>query len=108
LSYLYITDRKGKILSLTQRILAYKIRKGTDIMQYAEIRFRLPVSIKKKIGIYVACCPPLDIWSQGETISKARNNIKEAIRLFLITCIEMGTLDEVLAECRFNLNKTIV
>jgi len=70
-------------------------------MQYAEIKFRLPVSIKKKTGIYVACCPPLDIWSQGETISKARNNIKEAIRLFLITCIEMGTLDEVLRECGF-------
>jgi len=70
-------------------------------MQYASVGFRLPILIKKKAGMYVICCPPLDIWSQGKTESEARKNIKEAIKLFLITCIEKGTLNEVLKECGF-------
>jgi predicted RNase H-like HicB family nuclease len=32
---------------------------------------------------YVALCPELDIASQGETLEEARNNLTEAIELFL-------------------------
>lgn len=32
---------------------------------------------------YVALCPELDIASQGETLEEARNNLAEAIELFL-------------------------
>jgi predicted RNase H-like HicB family nuclease len=31
---------------------------------------------------YVALCPELDIASQGDTIEKARDNLREALELF--------------------------
>ncbi|MDP2277697.1 MAG: hypothetical protein Q8K51_05680, partial [Nitrospirota bacterium] len=37
----------------------------------------------------------------------ARKNIEEAMKLFLITCIEKGTLEAVLRGCGFKLSKAI-
>ena len=34
---------------------------------------------------YVALCPELDIASQGNTIEQARDNLREALELFLET-----------------------
>ena len=34
---------------------------------------------------YVALCPELDVASQGNTIEDARNNLQEAVELFLET-----------------------
>ncbi|MFA5863984.1 MAG: type II toxin-antitoxin system HicB family antitoxin [Phycisphaerae bacterium] len=34
---------------------------------------------------YVAVCPELDVASQGDTIQEARENLKEAVELFLET-----------------------
>jgi predicted RNase H-like HicB family nuclease len=34
---------------------------------------------------YVALCPELDVASQGMTIEDARNNLQEAVELFLET-----------------------
>ena len=34
---------------------------------------------------YVALCPELDVASQGDTIESARNNLQEAVKLFLET-----------------------
>jgi predicted RNase H-like HicB family nuclease len=34
---------------------------------------------------YVALCPELDVASQGDTIESARNNLQEAVELFLET-----------------------
>ena len=31
---------------------------------------------------FVAVCPELDIASQGETVTEARDNLKEALKLF--------------------------
>lgn len=76
-------------------------------MLYAFLEVKLPISIKKKADIYVICCPPLDIWSQGKTESEARKNIGEAVKLFLMTCIEKGTLEAVLKECGFKPSRTI-
>ncbi len=39
--------------------------------------------IQREDNMYVALCPELDIASQGETIQDARNNLREAIELFL-------------------------
>ena len=67
-------------------------------MRSMTMRFVLPVEIKKEGKWYVASCPVLDVHSQGRTPEKAMANIREALRLFLETCYEMGTLDEVLRE----------
>ncbi len=34
---------------------------------------------------YIALCPELDVASQGDTIESARNNLQEAVELFLET-----------------------
>jgi predicted RNase H-like HicB family nuclease len=39
--------------------------------------------IEREDDIYVALCPELDIASQGETVEEARDNLVEAIELFL-------------------------
>jgi predicted RNase H-like HicB family nuclease len=61
----------------------------------------LPATIKKKAKYFVSCCPILDVWSQGESLEKAADNLREALQLFLIDCFERGTLDKVLKESGF-------
>jgi len=39
--------------------------------------------IEKEGNMYVALCPELDIASQGNSVEEARQNLKEAIELFL-------------------------
>ena len=38
--------------------------------------------IEREDDQYVALCPELDMASQGDTVEKARLNLKEAIELF--------------------------
>ncbi len=61
----------------------------------------LPYVIEREGDLYVSICPVLDVVSQGETRDEAVSNLVEAIVLFIQTCQEMGTLDQVLAECGF-------
>ena len=62
---------------------------------------RLPMKIVKKGKYYVSSCPVLDVHSQGLSQRQAEKNLKEAISLFLLSCLERGTLDAVLKECGF-------
>ncbi|BAU65555.1 hypothetical protein STA3757_29430 [Stanieria sp. NIES-3757] len=39
--------------------------------------------IEKEDDVYVSLCPELDIASQGSTIEEAKQNLVEAIELFL-------------------------
>lgn len=64
---------------------------------------KLPGVVKKSGRYYISSCPILDVHSQGETQKKALENLKEALRLFLMSCVERGTLDEVLRACGFKL-----
>ena len=50
---------------------------------------------------FVSWCPALDIYSQGPTQDKALKNIREAVQLFVLDCLERGTLEQVLRECGF-------
>jgi predicted RNase H-like HicB family nuclease len=47
------------------------------------IKQRFTVIIEKEDNGYVSLCPELDIASQGDTIEEAKDNLKEAIELFL-------------------------
>lgn len=62
---------------------------------------RLPVKITKKKKWYVAACLILDVVSQGETEAKAKSNLREALFVFFVSCIERGTIHQVLNECGF-------
>ena len=48
-----------------------------------EETYRFLAVIQKEGKCYVSRCPELDITSQGETIEKAIENLKEAIELYL-------------------------
>ncbi len=50
---------------------------------------------------YVSLCPELNVSSFGDTEAEAEAAIKEAVRLFVEQCDEMGTLAEVLEEAGF-------
>jgi predicted RNase H-like HicB family nuclease len=50
---------------------------------------------------YVAYVPELDVSSCGETANQARINILDAVRGFLETCADMGTLNEILDEAGY-------
>ena len=50
---------------------------------------------------YISACPPLDVFSQGETEEAALANLAEALQLFVESCYERGTLEEVLKDCGF-------
>ena len=43
---------------------------------------RFTAIIEREDDTYVALCPELDIASQGESVSEARSNLREAIELF--------------------------
>jgi len=53
---------------------------------------------------YVAQASPLDVVSAGPTPEQARKALREAVHLFLETAEENGTLEEVLIECRYELD----
>jgi predicted RNase H-like HicB family nuclease len=79
--------------------MAYKVdTKDSVIVQF---NIHLPAVVAKKEKWFTASCPILDVISQGETIEKAKENLAEALSLFLISCYERGTLSAVLKSCGF-------
>lgn len=50
---------------------------------------------------WVAGCPTLDLFSQGETEAEAKRCLEEAIELWVESCLERGTLDIALREAGF-------
>ena len=47
---------------------------------------------------FIAHAMPLDVMSSGQTPEQARHALDEAVRLFLDTAAEVGTLEEVLGR----------
>ncbi len=52
---------------------------------------QLTAIIEKEDNGYVSLCPESDIASQGDTITEARDNLKEALELFF----EMASPEEI-------------
>jgi len=59
------------------------------------------VQIWKEGNQYIAHASPIDIMSSGSTPEEARSALKEAVRLFIDTASEVGTLEDVLDECGY-------
>ena len=49
------------------------------------MKYKLTAVIEREGKGYVALCPEVDIASQGDTIEQARDNLKEALELFMET-----------------------
>ena len=62
-------------------------------------------SSKKKMVI-VQFVPSFNIASQGETVEKSLEMIKEAIEIFFEDLIENGNLEEVLQDCGWTIELT--
>lgn len=58
---------------------------------------RLTAIVERESDGYVALCPELDIASQGATVAEARENLIEAVTLFLETA-SVGEIDNRLTE----------
>lgn len=65
------------------------------------MNIKLPVCVYKEGDVYIADCECFGVKTQGCSLEDAKKNIIEAMGLFLETCFEMGTLEEVLKECGF-------
>lgn len=61
----------------------------------------VPIIFFEEGDIIIAHCVPLDVSSCGHDLEEARRNVREAIELFLETCDQMGTLNEVMEESGF-------
>jgi len=66
-----------------------------------QISVTYPVVITERDGYFVASCVPLDVHAEGDSKREARDRIHEALDVFTGTCLEMGTLDQVLREAGF-------
>ena len=66
-----------------------------------QAKFMLFGVTKREGDWYFAHCPPLDITTQGRTLTEAKKNLIEASELFLVSCLERGTLDQALRELGF-------
>jgi predicted RNase H-like HicB family nuclease len=72
------------------------------------LQLKLFGMMKREDGWYIAHCPPLDITTQGRTQAEPRRNLSEATELFVISCLERGSLDQALRELGFTkIEKTI-
>lgn len=71
-----------------------------EVTAVVHFSIRFPTAFaKEEGGRVVALCLPLDVMSQGATEQEARSNLAEAVQLFIESCFERGTLEQVLKEC---------
>jgi hypothetical protein len=66
------------------------------------VETRIPVILFKEGSRIVAYSPAIDISTCGDTEEQARRRFKEAAGIFFAEIVKMGTVNEVLAECRWN------
>jgi len=59
------------------------------------------VHLWKEGSQYIAHAMPLDVMSAGNTPEEARDALDEAVRVFLRTASDMGTLQEILEKCGY-------
>ena len=59
------------------------------------------VQVWKEDGQFVAHAMPLDVASADESPEAAREAVDEAVKLFLRTAVEHGTLEEVLEDAGY-------
>jgi predicted RNase H-like HicB family nuclease len=71
------------------------------------MRVEYTMQIWKEGNQYVAHTMPLDVMSAGPSPEAAREALDEAVRLFLLTAQDHGTLQEVLAESGYELRDSV-
>ena len=67
------------------------------------MRIEYTIQIWKEGNQFVAHAMPLDVMSAGPSPVAARRALDEAVRLFVLTARDHGTLEEVLGEAGYEL-----
>jgi len=57
--------------------------------------------IWKEGNTYTSFCPELEIASCGTTVKKAKENLREALEIFIEETNNLGTLEDLLEEAGF-------
>jgi predicted RNase H-like HicB family nuclease len=65
------------------------------------VELTLPANVHRNDGWWIATCPVLDVCSQGGSRDEAMVNLEDAVVFFVESCVERGTLFEVLREAGF-------
>ncbi|MDR4507419.1 MAG: hypothetical protein MRJ65_04125 [Candidatus Brocadiaceae bacterium] len=67
------------------------------------MKLQLIIEVWKKGQWFLARAPELDLVSQGKTPEEARRNLLEVINIQFEEMKDMGTLEEYLLECGFEI-----
>ena len=62
------------------------------------LEFKIPVSILKEGGKYIAYTPALDLSTSAKNYKDAKKRFKEIVSIFFEELIKRGTLEEVLRD----------
>jgi predicted RNase H-like HicB family nuclease len=76
---------------------------GRGKMDSLNIKFT--IHVWQEGSQFIAHAMPLDVLSAGNTPDEAKKALDEAVRLFLRTASDMGTLQEILEECGYQCDK---
>ena len=71
------------------------------------MKLHLSIQIWKKDSWYLAKCPELDFVSQGRTRKEAQENLMEVIEIQFEEMSRMGTLNEYLDECGYEVKDDV-
>ncbi len=58
----------------------------------------LRATCHRERSAWIGWCPDLDVATQGDSREEAEAHLREAVGLFLETCRDLGTLEDVLRE----------
>ncbi|MGO9013757.1 MAG: type II toxin-antitoxin system HicB family antitoxin [Dissulfurispiraceae bacterium] len=67
------------------------------------MQIRTTIELWQKGKWVIAKMPELDFVTQGRTIEEAKSNLKEVVRIQFEEMKELGTLEDYLAECGFEI-----
>jgi len=71
------------------------------------MQLKFSIQIWKKGTWFLASCPELDFISQGNNRAEAQKNLMEVIEIQFEEMTKMGTLEDYLEECGYELNEGV-
>ena len=70
-----------------------------------DLKIKLEAEVTQDGSDWIACCPPLDLFTQSDSKETAMAALKEAISAWFESCLERGVLAKALEEVGFRLAK---
>ena len=74
---------------------------GRSTRGFVTLLVRLRCFTEREGDTWIAGCPSLDVYSQGDSQKEARESIEEAVKLWFASCLERNTLAQAMQELDF-------